>query len=437
MRGARRTAVRRRPGTGTALLLACGLAAGCGDVRVPDAEPTVLAAAHASNPTVAVDAATGDALVAWVSSVEGESNVMLARWSGGEPGRAVRVNDVDGDAAPHLQAPARVAAGPGGHVYVAWTNATRVEGRRFPTSELRFARSRDGGRTFERAIYVNDDAGGEPTSHTFHDMVVAPDGTIVVSWIDGRTTRPAPPPSGDGGHGSHGDADGGSSPADAPAPYDGPEIRVAFSIDGGASFGPSAVVDDDACPCCRTDLAVGPEGTLYIAWRKVFEGSVRDVVVARSLDGGRTWEEPVRVHDDGWVFGGCPHAGPTLATDAEGAVHVAWYTGREGGPGLFYVRSDDGGVSFRGATPLLTGAWVPPSQVELGVTASGSLWALWEDRTLEEPVTYLGVAAPGRVPDVARARALAGTNPSLGAGEAGAFVAWLSGGQVLALRGSG
>jgi hypothetical protein len=49
----------------------------------------------------------------------------------------VRVNDIEGDAAPHLQAPAQVAAGPGGAVYVAWTNATLIEGRRFPASDLR------------------------------------------------------------------------------------------------------------------------------------------------------------------------------------------------------------------------------------------------------------------------------------------------------------
>lgn len=67
-----------------------------------------------------------------------------------------------------------------------WPNSTPVEGRRFPTSDLRWARSTDGGRTFGPAETVNADAGGVPASHTFHNALVDASGRLVVSWLDSR-----------------------------------------------------------------------------------------------------------------------------------------------------------------------------------------------------------------------------------------------------------
>src|SRR5690606_29455167 len=131
---------------------------------------------------------SGRGYVAWVGEGEYGFDVFVASAPAGEGtfGPPVRVNDLPGDAAPHEQAPAQVATGPGGEIYVLWQNNTVVEGRRFPASDLRFAASSNGGHTFTSTRTVNDDAGGLPSSHTFHDMVVAPDGTIVVSWIDSR-----------------------------------------------------------------------------------------------------------------------------------------------------------------------------------------------------------------------------------------------------------
>jgi DNA-binding beta-propeller fold protein YncE len=139
----------------------------------------------AGNPTVAADPRGGAGYVAWIRTADGASDVFLARLDGeGARGAPVRVNDRAGDAAPHEQAPAQVAVGPDGAVYVLWQNNTKIEGRRFPASDLRFARSTDGGRTFSPAVTVNDDAGGIPSSHTFHDVAVGADGTVWISWID-------------------------------------------------------------------------------------------------------------------------------------------------------------------------------------------------------------------------------------------------------------
>lgn len=399
-----------------ALLVALALAA-CAGGTAPELGPAIaVAETDASNPTTAVDSRSGVIYVAWVGTGDGVSNVYLSRSGDGRIfSTPIRVNDLPGDAAPHEQAPAQVAVGPEGNVYVVWQNTTHSGGRRFPASDLRFARSTDGGHTFDPAITVNDDAGGPPASHTFHNIAVAPEGTVYVSWIDSRVRARIEAASESATHSS-----------DLP----GPEIRVARSEDGGRSFGRSAVVDAGACPCCRTSLAVGPDRTVYMAWRKVFEGNVRDVVVARSSDGGRTFATPSRVHEDGWVIDGCPHAGPSIAVDGEGRIHAAWYTGREGRQGLFHAVSQDGGRSFGKPAALVAGEWVPPSQVKMAADSRGFVRIAWDDRRGAEKEVHLARAKGISAPRHLRREAVPGASPAVAAAGDVWAIAWLDAGAV-------
>jgi hypothetical protein len=392
------------------------LAAGCAEGRATEAgAPVQVAAAGAGAPTVAT---TADAhLVAWVQK-EGEvQNLYLARTDGQTAGAPVRVNRTPGDASTHDQAPPQVALGPSGDVYVVWQTSREVSGRHFPASDLRFARSADGGRTFGPTLTVNDDAGGLPSGHTFHNVAVGRDGAVYVSWLDSRVrdrTRAEWIASGKlkpaGGHGGH-----GANPAEAELP--GSEIRVAKWTPATGRFTPGVVVDGGVCPCCRTSLAVGPDGAVYVAWRKVFDGDVRDVVLARSTDGGATFSAPAAVRRDGWVFPGCPHAGPSVAVDGRGRVYVGWYTGKAERQGLWLARSDDGGARFGEARAVLTDAAVPPSQLRLAPDSAG-VWAAWEDRRTPERTVRVariddaGVheadAVPGAVPSIASTGGRAG-----------------------------
>lgn len=420
-----------------AVLVIAGSAA-CGpgsDVAPRGADPTTLAVAGASNPTLAPgpDAST---YVSWVGAPEGTPDVHLARLGADGSLRAapVRVNDTPGDAAAHGQAPARVVSA-GDTVWVVWANATPVEGRRFPASDLRIARSTDGGQSFGRTTTVNAEDGGMAAGHNFHDALVGPGGTLIVSWLDGRArweavaretgwTEGEPPPS---------DAESEALVArhGHGVVADGPEVRVVVSRDGGESFATRSVVDAGACPCCRTHLTVGPEGALYVAWRKVFEGDVRDVVVARSEDLGRSWSDPMRVHADDWVFPGCPHAGPGLVAGPDGTLHATWYTGKEGASGLFYAASSDEGRSFSPPVRLVARGFVPPSQARLAARSDGSAVVAWEDRDeAGEPIVSVASVSDGAV---GPARSWPGSLPALAGGET-VWMAWLDGEAVRAVR---
>lgn len=156
-----------------------------------------------------------------------------------------------------------------------------------------------------------------------------------------------------------GDSVRAANPEVAEDQLPGSDIRVAVSHDGGQTFGSRTVVDTGVCPWCSTSLALGNDGAIFVAWRKVSPGNIRDVVVAASRDGGRTFEPPVRVHQDDWIYGGCLHAGPDLAVDAEDRLYAVWYTGARERAGLYHAASGDGGMTF--STPVALAVDQPPS----------------------------------------------------------------------------
>ncbi len=170
---------------------------------------------------------------------------------------------------------------------------------------------------------------------------------------------------------------------------------MARSADGGRTFAAPVGVADATCQCCRTALTVADDGTVYAAWRHIFDGGERDMALARSDDGGATSGPPARVHRDGWAIDGCPHSGPAVTTDAEGAVHVAWATGAPGRMGVWRAVSTDRGASFGEPSPLAAPA--PLGQVRAATVGGRAVFAVEDPRTTTVAVVTVGAADTLRV----------------------------------------
>ncbi|MBZ5628972.1 MAG: glycoside hydrolase [Acidobacteriia bacterium] len=266
-------------------------------------------------------------------------------------GHAVRMNDVDGEVVSHAEATPRLYLR-GGRPFALWqAQAANDRG----SMKLRFARSMDYGKSFEKAIDV-DPTG--PASQSFFNLGVSPQGTIYVVWLDGRDRN-----AGHGGHSEHG----------------GSAIYLARSTDGGASFGPSIRVATNSCPCCRPSIAFTDDNTVHVGFRKVFDGNVRDLAVVTSSDGGKSWANPVRVAQDNWQINGCPHSGPSLAALGN-RLFVSWFTIHEGEQQsyIFLAHSDDRGRTFSPSVSLSEGT-VDPNHPFL-IAASDRLFAVFQAR---------------------------------------------------------
>ena len=130
-----------------------------------------------------------------------------------------------------------------------------------------------------------------------HSLAVAKDGRIYVGWLDERNIHKPKPSTKAEGHHMESNRD----------------LFIAHSTDGGRTFSPNRKVASEACPCCKTALAVANDGTLYAGWRQVLPGSFRHIAVMSSTDGGASFSSPVIVSDDRWMIQGCPVSGPSLS----------------------------------------------------------------------------------------------------------------------------
>lgn len=182
--------------------------------------------------------------------------------------------------------------------------------------DLMFARSLSYGHNFEKSIRVTDKT--DDSFNGFSSLAASPNGDIYAVWLDGR---------------------------DQPQPPDTFALYLAKSTDHGATFGRNVRIAVGVCPCCRPTLAFGNKGEVFVAWRKVFDGNIRDMVVATSNNGGESFAEPVRVAVDNWKIAGCPDSGPVLAQQGV-RLYIAWYTEAEEKAGIRLSWSTDGAQTF-------------------------------------------------------------------------------------------
>ena len=301
-------------------------------------------------PSVWIDG-EGRISLAWMEEDKEIRRVLYARTEqpGGPIGDPVIVNQPAEVPYSRQEAPALAVVGD--DVFLTWalTHPKLTPGKPF-SNELRLSRSTDGGRTFLPSILVNDDE--QVIGHSFDSIHVAPDGVVHVAWIDGR----------------EGKKESGTF--------------VTRSTDHGRTVARNLKVDENTCVCCRTALTTGPDGTLYVVWRKILPNDVRETVVARSADGGQTFTTPMIVGHDQWVFPGCPHRPASIGTDRFGRLYVVWYTeGADETPAVFLAYSDDRGETFSPKQKLNGSKGTFPDHPQMVVDPEGRLVIVWEEQS--------------------------------------------------------
>jgi hypothetical protein len=368
---------------------------------------------NAAEPAIAT-APGGEVYIAWVNhGAQSQADVMFARFNseGRMQGSPVRVNSQPGVATAWRGDPPTVAVASDQTVYVGWT--ARVGSESDHATDIYLSSSRDHGQTFNAPVKVNDDP--KPAVHGMHSLAVAKDGRVYLAWLDERNVAPMPM--------KDMKMEGASAGRHMESNR---EVFAASSNDGGRTFSTNQKVATNACPCCKTALAVGSDGRLFVSWRQVLPGDFRHIAVANSTDQGKTFTAPLIVSDDQWVLTGCPVSGAALSIASDGAVRALWYSeGKNGRTGLYWSRSSDQGATF-GPRELLAAGAVRGTPVLIG--DNGSLKAVWQDtennggRIMLAPVTTDGTA-PGVLTG-------SGELPAAAASSGKVFVAYISKGTV-------
>jgi hypothetical protein len=328
-------------------------------------------------------AAVGDfvAVAFGAQAPQGAPDVFVAvsRDGGRRFSTPVRVNATDGGARLGGELPPRVGvvARPGAEpkIVVAY-------GAKAPGTEIRIARSTDGGRTFPSSRALQ--APGAPGDRGWHAMALDARGQAHVMWLDHRGL--AAPASAPAGHhpepaGHHPEPAGHHAERQA---LDGVPMAersgLYYARDGSDPTGERELVKG-VCYCCKVAMVARPGGGLLAAWRHVYPGNIRDIAFIVSPDGGRSFGSPGRVSVDDWQLAGCPDDGPALAIDSRGAAHVVWPTVL-GGPtpegALFYASSTDG-RAFSGRTRIPTLGSPRPMHPQVMVDGTDRVHVAWDE----------------------------------------------------------
>lgn len=242
-----------------------------------------------------------------------------------------------------------IAAGDPSSVYILWQEIVFSGGTH--GGEAFFARSIDGGKTFDQPLNLSNsiagDGKGRLTRRYWHngslDLALGPSGTLYAVWTE----------------------------------YEG-ALWFSRSTDGGESFSKPLRIDGGATPARGPSLALGADDTVYVAW-SVGEDRAADIHVAKSDNAGQSFGLPRA------AFQSAGHAdAPKIAVDSEGTVHLV-YAESPAGPfqryHIHYTRWHNGARTFnkpRKISSPLSEKFESSSFPALSVDGKNHLYVLWE-----------------------------------------------------------
>jgi hypothetical protein len=384
------------------LLVVLPLAMGCDSAAGLAEQPISLAVPGLANAQVALGSEGARTAAVWAASGAKGTDIYAAlSTDGGRTfGSPVRVNDIAGDASANGEQPPRVLLR-GAAMEVLWVS------KRDGVSGIRAAASTDGGSTFAPARSITP--AGLTGARGWESAALGADGAIHAVWLDGRHAAPKDPSKAAAGKHQHGAM----------------RQDIYHAMWKGTGPPVETSVASNVCFCCKTAVATrGSE--VYVAWRHLFPGGVRDIAIARSTDGGRTFLDPVRVSEDNWKIDACPDDGPAMTIDADGAVQLTWPTlvTEAGGPrmAIFQSTSRDKGVTFspRVRVDAATGGPAHPRIASAG--GGGPAAIVWDE--LAEGARRVMFRGPGASSGRAVSTGRIASYPAIAAAGDGFLVAW-------------
>ena len=158
---------------------------------------------------------------------------------------------------------------------------------------------------------------------------------------------------------------------------DSGKMFMAVSRDDGKSFGQDAeFFGADVCPCCQITAYVDADQRLFVGSRQV-DGKFRDSTVAISTDGGRTFSPRQRIVGKRWEIEGCPLK-PTSVAARGREIYASYFTGGEDPAGVYFVRSADNGKTW--SAPMLAHPGSTTSDAPVVALAGSTLHLFWHGK---------------------------------------------------------
>jgi len=243
----------------------------------------------------------------------------------------------------HHESMAKVAMSSEGILYAVFRIEDKNPKRRFAGS-VYYSISEDQGENWSVKRKLVEEKGA--VSQSFYDIELLPDGELGLCWLDSRKLE---------------------------KDKDGSTLYFAKSS-SNLGFVNEKPIAGSTCQCCRTDIFVGINNTINVAFRNITEGSIRDMYRTASTDNGETFSSPVPMGKDNWKIDGCPHTGPSFADNSK-ELAVTWFTGADSGMGIFFKKLTDEISIYEDKTLITTVGRHP----QMKALPNGDYYIVYED----------------------------------------------------------
>jgi len=177
-------------------------------------------------------------------------------------------------------------------------------------------------------------------------------------------------------------------------------LTFIFSINARAlaevTFGTNVRVDDTGSSTSDQrdpSIATDPNGNIYVAWADNRDDSSGDIYLAKSTDGGNSFETNVRVDDTG-LSTGAQHY-PSIVIDTNGNIYVVWIDYRNGNSDIYFAKSTDGGNSFETNVRVddTGSSIVEQLNPSIATDQNGNIYIVWQDNRNGSYDTYFAKGA--------------------------------------------
>ena len=209
--------------------------------------------------------------------------------------------------------------------------------------------STDGGKSWSAPVTIND----VPTSarEGLHDLAVAPDGGVFVTWLDLRNGKM--------------------------------ELWGAASADAGKTWAANAQIyrspDKSICECCHPSALFDAAGNLAVMWRNSIDGC-RDMWMTTRAKGAAQFAAPRKLGEGTWKLNACPMDGGRILGLGQGRFGAVWQ--RNGV--VFLTREGEPEIELgKGKQPIAVGS---KAGAPLIVWQQGTAIVARSQRAADEPV---------------------------------------------------
>ena len=157
-----------------------------------------------------------------------------------------------------------------------------------------------------------------------------------------------------------------------------------------ASWAPPTVPSGAAICAASLSATTARGDTAFAAWWQLRRDSTASLVVARSVDRGRSWAQPVTADSTDRGRSGCRRAPPFISADSlNGFVHVVYHMVAAEGAGVFFVHSMEGGDMFHSPVAIVYGERISGAAV---ASRGDTVAVAYENPNADSPQIWLALS---------------------------------------------